>query len=76
MFSIPGVKGIEFGTVLSYHLCVEDANDEFYISKDKAGCSTVNLNCSDTYNREISKNTPENNIPRTRTNHSGGINGV
>jgi chorismate synthase len=76
VFSIPGVKGIEFGTGFKLSsMRGSDANDEFYISKDKAGCSTVNLNCSDTYNREISKNTPENNIPRTRTNHSGGING-
>lgn len=56
-FSIPAVKGIEFGSGFNLaSMRGSEANDEFYISKKYEGNS-------------------EKKIPRTKSNHSGGING-
>ncbi|NLX78133.1 MAG: chorismate synthase [Clostridiaceae bacterium] len=53
VFSIPAVKGIEFGSGFSLaSMLGSEANDEFYIAEEG-----------------------NEKIPRTRTNHSGGING-
>lgn len=57
VFSIPAVKGMEFGSGFNLaSMRGSEANDEFYIAKEGSGSS-------------------ERKIPRTRTNHSGGING-
>jgi chorismate synthase len=53
VFSIPAVKGIEFGSGFNLaSMRGSEANDEFYISEDNG-----------------------RKIPRTKTNHAGGING-
>lgn len=57
VFSIPAVKGIEFGSGFNLaSMRGSEANDEFYISEELNGNSV-------------------RKIPRTKTNHSGGING-